>query len=71
MAEKHKNANQSLKTAFLLINCSFCEKYIKLGVIMGFFQRLANGLKNTKKSFSEKLKYVFTGNEIDEDFLKN
>ncbi len=37
---------------------------------MGFFQRLANGLKNTKKSFSEKLKYVFTGNEIDEDFFE-
>ena len=36
---------------------------------MGFFQRLASGLKNTKKSFSEKLKYVFTGNEIDEDFF--
>lgn len=37
---------------------------------MGFFQRLASGLKNTKKSFSEKLKYVFTGNEIDEDFFE-
>ncbi len=36
---------------------------------MGFFKRLASGLKNTKKSFSEKLKYVFTGNEIDEDFF--
>lgn len=37
---------------------------------MGFFSRLASGLKNTKKSFSEKLKYVFTGNEIDEDFFE-
>lgn len=35
---------------------------------MGFFSRLASGLKNTKKSFFEKLKYVFTGNDIDEDF---
>lgn len=35
---------------------------------MGFFSRLASGLKNTKKSFLEKLKYVFTGNDIDEDF---
>lgn len=36
---------------------------------MGFFKRLAEGLKNTKKSFGEKLKYAFTGNEIDEDFF--
>ena len=37
---------------------------------MGFFSRLVSGLKNTKKSFSEKLKYIFTGNEIDEDFFE-
>ena len=37
---------------------------------MGFFSRLVSGLKNTKKSFSEKLKYVFTGNEIDESFFE-
>ena len=37
---------------------------------MGFFSRLFNGLKNTKKSFGEKLKYVFTGNEIDENFFE-
>ena len=37
---------------------------------MGFFSRLVNGLKNTKKSFSEKFKYIFTGNEIDEDFFE-
>ena len=37
---------------------------------MGFFSRLVSGLKNTKKSFTEKLKYVFTGNEIDEDFFE-
>lgn len=37
---------------------------------MGFFSRLAQGLKNTKKSFLEKLKYVFTGNDIDEDFFE-
>ena len=37
---------------------------------MGFFSRLVNGLKNTKKSLGEKLKYIFTGNEIDEDFFE-
>lgn len=37
---------------------------------MGFFSRLVDGLKNTKKSFSEKFKYIFTGNEIDEDFFE-
>lgn len=37
---------------------------------MGFFSRLVNGLKNTKKSFSEKFKYIFTGNDIDEDFYE-
>lgn len=37
---------------------------------MGFFARLASGLKNTKKSFFEKLKFVFTGNDIDEDFYE-
>lgn len=36
---------------------------------MGFFSRIVSGLKNTKKSFGEKLKYIFTGNEIDEDFF--
>ena len=36
---------------------------------MGFFSRLVSGLKNTKKSFSEKLKFVFTGNDIDESFF--
>lgn len=35
---------------------------------MGFFSRLKEGLKNTKKSFAEKLKYAFTGNDIDQDF---
>ncbi len=37
---------------------------------MGFFSRLKEGLKNTKKSFTEKLKYVFTGNDIDEEFFE-
>lgn len=37
---------------------------------MGFFSRLFTGLKNTKKSFGEKLKFVFTGNEIDENFYE-
>ena len=37
---------------------------------MGFFSRLVSGLKNTKKSFGEKFKYIFTGNDIDEDFYE-
>jgi fused signal recognition particle receptor len=41
-----------------------------IGGFMGFFSRLVAGLKNTKKSFSEKFKYIFTGNEIDEDFFE-
>lgn len=35
---------------------------------MGFFQRLFAGNTKTKKSFGEKLKYIFTGSEIDQDF---
>ena len=35
---------------------------------MGFFSRLIEGMKKTKKSFGEKLKYAFTGNDIDQDF---
>lgn len=35
---------------------------------MGFFQRLFSGNNKTKKSFGEKLKYIFTGSEIDQDF---
>lgn len=37
---------------------------------MGFWSRLFDGMKKTKKSFSEKLKYIFTGNDIDEDFFE-
>jgi len=37
---------------------------------MGFFSRLVSGLKNTKKSLGEKLKFIFTGNDIDEDFYE-
>ena len=37
---------------------------------MGFFSRLVDGMKKTKKSFSEKLKYIFTGNDLDEDFYE-
>lgn len=37
---------------------------------MGFFSRLIEGMKKTKKSFGEKLKYIFTGNDIDEDFYE-
>lgn len=35
---------------------------------MGFFSRLFEGMKNTKKTFGEKLKYAFTGNDIDQNF---
>ena len=37
---------------------------------MGFFSRLVEGMKKTRKSFGEKLKYIFTGNDIDEDFYE-
>lgn len=37
---------------------------------MGFFSRLFSGMQRTKKSFGEKLKYLFTGNDIDEDFYE-
>lgn len=37
---------------------------------MGFWSRLFEGMKKTKKSFSEKLRYIFTGNDIDEDFFE-
>lgn len=37
---------------------------------MGFFSRLFEGMKKTKKSFAEKLKYIFTGNDIDEEFYE-
>lgn len=37
---------------------------------MGFWSRLFDGMKKTKKSFSEKLKYIFTGNDIDESFYE-
>ena len=37
---------------------------------MGYFSRLVEGMKKTRKSFGEKLKYIFTGNDIDEDFYE-
>ena len=37
---------------------------------MGFFSKLINGLKKTKTAFSEKLKYIFSKNELDEDFFE-
>jgi fused signal recognition particle receptor len=37
---------------------------------MGIFGRLFNGLKKTKTALSEKLKYVFSKNELDEDFFE-
>lgn len=35
---------------------------------MGIFSKIASGLKKTKDALSSKLKYVFTKNEIDNDF---
>lgn len=37
---------------------------------MGFFSRLVEGMKKTRKSFGEKLKYIFTGNDLDEEFYE-
>lgn len=34
----------------------------------GFFARLSKGLKKTRTNFSEGFSYIFTGNDIDEDF---
>ncbi len=37
---------------------------------MGFFSKLFNGLKKTKTALSDKLKYVFSKNELDDDFFE-
>ena len=37
---------------------------------MGFFSRLFSGMQKTKKNFADKLKFIFTGNEIDEEFFE-
>ncbi|MBQ7452790.1 MAG: signal recognition particle-docking protein FtsY [Clostridia bacterium] len=37
---------------------------------MSFLSRLFEGNKKTKKSFAEKLKYIFTGSDIDEEFYE-
>ena len=37
---------------------------------MGIFSKLFNGLKKTKTALSEKLKYVFSKNELDDDFFE-
>lgn len=37
---------------------------------MGIFSKLFNGLKKTKTALTEKLKYVFSKNELDEDFYE-
>lgn len=37
---------------------------------MGFFSKIFNGLKKTKNALSDKLKYVFTKNELDDDFFE-
>ena len=37
---------------------------------MGFFSKIFNGLKKTKNALADKLKYVFSKNELDEDFFE-
>lgn len=37
---------------------------------MGFFSKLISGLKKTKTALSEKLGYVFSKNELDDDFYE-
>ncbi len=37
---------------------------------MGFFSKLFNGLKKTQTALSDKLKYVFSKNELDEEFFE-
>lgn len=37
---------------------------------MGFFSKIKEGLKKTKDAFTSKLKYVFSKNELDEDFFE-
>lgn len=37
---------------------------------MGFFSKLFNGLKKTQTALSDKLKYVFSKNELDDEFFE-
>lgn len=37
---------------------------------MGFFSKIIGGLKKTKNALAEKLKYVFSKNELDDDFYE-
>ncbi len=37
---------------------------------MGFFGKLFNGLKKTKTALSDKLGYIFTKNQLDDDFFE-
>ena len=37
---------------------------------MGFFSKIIGGLKKTKNALADKLKYVFSKNELDEDFFE-
>ena len=37
---------------------------------MGIFSKLFNGLKKTKTALTDKLKYVFSKNELDDDFFE-
>ena len=37
---------------------------------MGLFSKLINGLKKTKTAFSERMKYIFSKNELDDDFFE-
>ena len=36
---------------------------------MGFFSRIAEGLKKTKENFSDKIKAVFSTAKLDDDFF--
>ena len=37
---------------------------------MGFFSKILEGLKKTKQAFQNKIKYIFTKNEIDANFYE-
>ena len=36
---------------------------------MGFFSKIAEGLKKTKDAFSDKIKAVFSADKLDDDFF--
>ena len=38
---------------------------------MGFFQKIAEGIRKTKDAFSKKLFFVFSAREFDDEFYEN